>query len=179
MRTILFSAMVGSLIVLYACAASQSNEPARPAPTAKAAPAPSASRSVSDTDMKILKEKLKADKKLIVAENMGLSDSEAKQFWPLFDSYQKELEQVNQRLGKTITEYADAYNNGRFSNETAKHLMGEVLDIEEDEVNLKRSYSEKLGEVLPANKVARYYQIENKIRALVKGALAAEIPLVP
>jgi hypothetical protein len=35
-----------------------------------------------------------------------------------------------------------------------------------------------LGKALPATKVARYLQIENKIRALVKFELAAQIPLV-
>jgi hypothetical protein len=32
--------------------------------------------------------------------------------------------------------------------------------------------------VLPATKVARYLQIENKIRSIVKFELAAQIPLV-
>ena len=53
-------------------------------------------------NMEILKEKVKADKKLLVATNMNLNDAEAKNFWPLYDGYQKELEQINQRLGKTI-----------------------------------------------------------------------------
>jgi hypothetical protein len=35
-----------------------------------------------------------------------------------------------------------------------------------------------LDKVLPATKVARYLQIENKIRAIVKFELAARIPLV-
>ena len=56
--------------------------------------------------------------------------------------------------------------------------MSEALDIEEAEVNLKRSYAQKLDDVLPATKVARYIQIENKIRALVKRELAQRIPLV-
>ena len=45
----------------------------------------------ADTNMEILKQKLKADKKLLVANNMELSDAEAKQFWPIYESYQKDL----------------------------------------------------------------------------------------
>ena len=56
--------------------------------------------------------------------------------------------------------------------------MNEVLAVEEAEVKLKLSYAEKLGKVLPATKVARCVQIENKIRALVKAELAQRIPLV-
>jgi hypothetical protein len=37
----------------------------------------------------------------------------------------------------------------------------------------------KLYSALPAVKVARYIQIENKIRAIVKLEIAAEVPLTP
>ena len=43
---------------------------------------------------------------------------------------------------------------------------------------MKRSYVPKLEKVLPGAKVARYMQIESKIRAIVKMELAASIPLV-
>lgn len=134
-------------------------------------------QTATDANMQILKEKIKADKKLLVAGNMDLNDAEAKQFWPLYDSYQKELEQLNQQLGKTLTEYAEAFNKGPVPNDTAKKLMNEVLNVEEQEVKLKRSYAEKVGKVLPATKAARYVQIENKIRAVVKAELAQVIPL--
>jgi hypothetical protein len=135
-------------------------------------------QSANDTNMEILKQKVKADKKLLVASNMDLNEAEAKQFWPLYDSYQKELEQLNQKLGKAITEYAEAFNKGPVPNDTAKKVLGEVLNVEEQEVKLKRSYAEKVGRVLPATKAARYIQIENKIRSIVKVELAQAIPLV-
>jgi hypothetical protein len=131
-------------------------------------------------NMDILKEKVKADKKLLVAANMNLTDAEAKNFWPLYDGYQKELEQINQRLLTTIKGYADAYNAGKgeISNDQAKKLLVEALAVEGPEVTLRQSYVAKLGKVLPATKVVRYLQMENKIRALVKFELAAQIPLV-
>lgn len=131
-------------------------------------------------NMEILKEKVKADKKLLVAANMNLTDSEAKNFWPLYDGYQTELTQINQRLLTTIKGYADAYNAGKgeISDDLAKKLLAEVLAIEESEVKLRQSYAVKLGKVLPATKAVRYLQIENKIRAIVKFELAAQIPLV-
>ena len=132
----------------------------------------------SDTNMEILKEKLKADKKLLVASNMDLTDAEAKQFWPLYDSYQKELDGINKHLGQTIKDYAEAFNKGNVPNDTAKKLLGEALSVEEQEVKLKKTYAEKLGKVLPATKVARYIQIENKIRSLIRFELAQQIPLV-
>ena len=131
-------------------------------------------------NMEILKEKVKADKKLVVANNMTLTDAEAKNFWPLYDGYQKELGQINERLMSTVKRYADAYNAGKgeLTNDQAKKLIGEALGVEESELKLRQSYAAKLEKVLPATKVARYLQIENKIRAIVKFELAALIPLV-
>lgn len=134
----------------------------------------------ADTNMEILMQKLKADKKLLVASNMDLTDAESKVFWPLYDAYQKDLQKVNEELGKTISEYADAYNQGKgsISNDTAKKLIHQAISVEEQEVKLKRSYADKIGKVLSAAKTARYIQIENKIRAVIKMELARQIPLV-
>lgn len=140
--------------------------------------APAFAQPVSDSNMEILKEKLKADKKLLVAGNMDLTDAEAKQFWPVYDSYQKELEGINKHLGQTIKDYADAFNKGTIPNDTAKKLLNEALSVEEQEVKLKHSYAEKLGKVLPATKVARYIQLETKIRSLIRFEMAQQIPLV-
>ena len=130
------------------------------------------------SDMQILAQKIKADKKLVVAANMQLTEAEAKDFWPVYDAYQKDLQGINQRLAGVIKSYADAYNKGPVSDETAKKLMNDTIAIEDAEVKLKRSYAAKLEKVIPGMKIARYLQIENKIRAIVKYELAANIPLV-
>lgn len=153
---------------------------AAPAMAQDIAPGAGSAAGGADTNMEILMQKVKADKKLVVAANMNLTDAEGKKFWPLYDAYQKELAALNQRLGQTITSYADAYNAGKgtISNETAKKLLNEALSVEEAEVKTKRAYAEKIGKVLSATKTARYIQIENKIRAIIKVELAQQIPLV-
>jgi len=130
------------------------------------------------SDMDILRQKIKADKRLVVAANMQLTDGEAKGFWPVYDAYQADLQKINQRLGALIKNYADAYNKGPVSDEAAKKLMNEMLAIEDAEVKLKRSYAPRLEKTVPSMKVARYLQIENKIRAVIKYDMAAQIPLV-
>jgi hypothetical protein len=129
-------------------------------------------------DMEILRQKIKADKKLVVAENLKLTDAEATAFWPVYDAYQKDLQQINQRLTAAIRAYADAYNKGPVTNETAKKLLDEAVAIDEAEVKLKSASVPKILAALPATKAARYIQIENKIRALVRYEMAAGIPLV-
>ena len=132
----------------------------------------------SSSNMEILREKIKADKKLLVAVNMGLTESEAKGFWPVYDEYQKDLREINQRILGLLTSYEADYRKKTLTNEGAKRLIDEFVSIEQAEAKLKGSYVPKLNMVLPAKKVARYLQIENKIRAIVKYDLAGGVPLV-
>jgi hypothetical protein len=128
--------------------------------------------------MEILREKVKADKKLLVASNMKLTEEEGKAFWPIYDSYQKDLQALNERLLKTIHAFADAYNKGPVADDTAQKLMEEYIKIEEDEAAMKRAYMPKLETAVSPAKTARYLQIETKIRSAFKYDLAKEIPLV-
>jgi hypothetical protein len=132
-----------------------------------------------DQNMQILLDKVKADKKLLVAANMELSDAEGKAFWPIYDAYQKDLQGINDRLGKAILAYADAYNKKSLTDAQAKQLTAEVLAIDQDELTLRKTYAARLERAIPAMKAARYLQIENKIRAALRYDLAKGIPLVP
>jgi hypothetical protein len=139
---------------------------------------PAIAQDKATSNMEILREKVAADKKLLVADNMNLTQAQAKGFWPVYEAYQQDLRHINERLSKVVAEYAEAYSKGSVDNKTAKRLLKEALAIEESEVRLKRSYLPRLEKVLPETKVARYLQIETKIRALVRYELAAQIPLV-
>lgn len=130
-------------------------------------------------NMQILRDKIKADKKLVVAENMELTESEAKGFWPIYEAYQNDLTAINKRTGAIINSYADAWNAKSMNNEKAKKLIADSLAVQTDEINLIKSYVPKLKKVLPATKVARYLQIENKIRAIISYEMAAGVPLIP
>src|SRR5690349_2757626 len=57
------------------------------------------------SNLEIIHEKLKADKKLIVSEYMELTESEAKKFWPVYDEYQQDLQKTNDRILKLLQSY--------------------------------------------------------------------------
>ena len=128
--------------------------------------------------MELLRQKMKADKKLVVGANLELTESEAQRFWPLYEDYQRDLQKINQRIVALIERYAADYRNKSLTDEKAKPLIDEAVSIEQAEAQLKKAYVPKLSKVLPAKKVARYMQIENKIRAIVKYDLASAVPLV-
>ena len=135
-------------------------------------------KSSAETNMQILEEKIRADKKVVIAGNMELTDEEAKAFWPIYDDYQKELQGLNARVKKTIESYAEVYNANTLTDEMAKKLMNEAMSIDESEIAARKGLAIKLVKVLPGKKATRYLQLESKIRAIVRYELASEIPLV-
>ena len=132
----------------------------------------------SADNMQILLDKIKADKKLLVAANMDLTETEAKGFWPIYEEYQKDLATINERIAKLIETYAADYQAKTLTDEKAKPLITELVTIQHIDGALQQDYAPKLSKVLPAKKVLRYLQIESKIRALLKYELAKNIPIV-
>jgi hypothetical protein len=129
-------------------------------------------------NMQILRDKVRADKKSLVATNMELTESEANGFWPIYEQYQKDLQKINRRLADLVESYAADFRSKSLTDDKAEKLIEESVGIELAEAKLKSEYAPKLGKVLPAKKVARYLQIENKIRAVVKYDLASGVPPV-
>jgi len=123
-------------------------------------------------------EKLKADKQLIVSKYMELTEPEAQQFWPVYEGYQQDLQKINERLLNLLQSYAADYKNNSLTDEKAKKLLDDWIALEQDEVKLRRAYAAKVVKVLPGKKAARYLQIENEYRTLLRYDLATNVPLV-
>jgi hypothetical protein len=159
------TALVGAELLIFATTASF----AQTQPAAGDKPA---------GNLQIIHEKLKADKKLIVAKYMELTESEAAKFWPVYEEYQKDLEKSNERIGSLLESYAADYKNKSLTDEKAKKLLDEWIAIERDEGKRRGAFAPKVLQALPAKKAARYLQIENEYRILLRYELAGVVPLV-
>lgn len=129
-------------------------------------------------NMESVHEKLKADKKLIVTKYMELTDAEAKKFWPVYEDYQKDLQKINERLLNMLQSYAADYRDKSLTDEKAKQLLDEWIAIDNDDAKRRAAYVPKVMKALPPKKAARYLQIENEYRILLKYDLAVTVPLV-
>jgi Spy/CpxP family protein refolding chaperone len=128
------------------------------------------------TDLQALRAAVKADRRAFVASTLNLTDGQAKRFWPVYDAYQRSLDNVNrQRVlalevlivrDRTVT---DAY---------ARNLANELLAADEGELSARRRMHKRVMRALPPVKAARYLQLESKIRAVQAYDIAATIPLI-
>lgn len=128
------------------------------------------------SNMEILKEKIRADKKLLIASNLALSETAAKGFWPVYDRFAKDMEQLLDRMKKLVEDYAENYRT--MTDETAKGLLDRWAELEAERPRLMKNYLPAFRKALPDAKVMRYYQIENKAFALLNYKLASRIPPV-
>jgi len=129
------------------------------------------------TAIQQLQADLKADRQAVVAANLPLTEGEARTFWPLYKEYRGEVEKLGERMARLITAYAANFET--MTDEKADAFFKESLSIERDKVTVREQYVPKIRAGLPAIKAARFFQIENKLDAIVNVTLASEIPLVP
>lgn len=96
--------------------------------------------------MELVKQKIRTDKKLFVAENMELTEAQSKVFWPVYESYQAEHEKLIVRSVKMIEYFAMNYEG--MPEETAKKILEEWLANDAEELKLQQSYMPKFRKVL-------------------------------
>ena len=129
-----------------------------------------------NANLDILRDTIRANRKALVAANLTLTDEEAGRFWPLYERYQTELKAVNDRTVKVIQDYTASFHD--ISDDKAMKLADDWLSAEADRVKVRRTYLDQFAKALPGRKVVRFYQIENKMDAVMRYDLAAEIPVV-
>jgi len=137
-------------------------------------------RAVAQTvrdDIEVARGLLKADRKIVIAEEMQLSDQESTNFWPLYREYRAAADKVNDGRVELVLEYADIYPN--VTEAQAKALLKRYTRLEEQALEVRHKYLKKLGKVLPAAKVLRFAQLESRLDLAVSLQIAGAVPLVP
>lgn len=138
--------------------------------------APAVAGEADEASLEILVTTIQANKKALVAVNMELEDNEAKAFWPVYDRYQSELAGVQKRFAELIEEYTT--NFGTMSDDKARQIVEDYLAIERDRAQVRQKYLDSVAKTLSGRKVARFYQIEHKIDAILRYQLARDIPVI-
>jgi Spy/CpxP family protein refolding chaperone len=123
-----------------------------------------------------IRTEVQAERQAIVAENLKLTEAEGQAFWPVYREYRQAAQKLGDRVAKLVVDYAANYDT--MTDEQARGMLREFLQIQKEEAALKIEWSKKLEKLLPPKKLARFFQIENKLDLLVNLDLASGIPLV-
>jgi hypothetical protein len=142
--------------------------------TAPSGAAPAAKE--TQADPKLLLETVRANSAALVAANLQLTADEAAKFWPIYARYREEMNAIGDRVAALLEDYATHF--GDLSNEKALQILQDYLAAEADRIKVRQTYIPQFSAVVPGRTVARFYQLENKMDAIMRYDLAASIPVV-
>lgn len=129
----------------------------------------------TSSDIELTRAQIQTGRQAILQEDLKLTEDEGLAFWPSYRDYRLDMARLGDRLVKVITEFAAS--GATLNDEQANRLLDEYLDIRADEVSIKKKYVRVFRKLLPAAKVTRFFQLENKLDAVINYELAAAIPL--
>lgn len=128
-------------------------------------------------DIEIVRSSLKADRKVVIAEQMHLTDQESNAFWPVYRKYRAEMDRVADGRVELALEYADLYPE--VPEDRAKAMLEKIAALQKKAVDIRNRYLKRFRKVLPASKVLRFAQLENRLDLAINVEIAAAVPLVP
>lgn len=115
------------------------------------------------------------DAKTLIAENLKLTESQAKAFWPVYDRYDAERAKIDDRLDTVLQDYKLSCE--QLCDEKAGQLLNEWMSARHDLDELRQNYISQFGRVIPATKVLRFYQIEGLREAVIRIDRFKKVPL--
>ena len=144
---------------------------------AMAAPIAFAQDKTADvTDMQALRAAAKSDKHALVASTLNLTDTEAKRFWPIYDTYQRNLDLTSRR--RVVALEGLLSRDASMTNLAARNVITELMAVDEAETRTRHTLRNRLMRALPPIKAARYLQLEDKLQAIRDYDVASTVPLI-
>lgn len=137
---------------------------------------PAAAQAPPEGAAGLTRESIQTQKRFIIGGSLPLDAAEAERFWPLYEEYQKELAPVGERQARLATDFARSY--ATLSDTQARAMMNEAIAIDEQHLELRKKYLKRMAGVLPARKLALYFQLESKLDAVVRYDVARTLPLL-
>ena len=178
-RALLTLVAPGALVLLAlapfeAAAQTQAPAPAQAPPAAQPQQAEELDGDIT-SEAEMTRAAIQLRRQALVTAAMDLEAKESEMFWPLYREYRTEMAKVGDRFVKLLTTYLETYD--RLTDDQANKMMDEYISIERSKHALKSKYRGRFSKVLPARKVVRFFQIDNKMDAVISAELAKTIPL--
>jgi hypothetical protein len=129
-----------------------------------------------DSYIQVLRSNLRTQKVEIIAQAMQFNDAESSVFWPIYRNYEFELSKLNDQKVALIKDYAEHVDD--FTPAKAKEIAEKSFALEEQNTNLKRKYFKQLEKVMPANRVAKFFQVDHRLDLLMGLQIASQVPLI-
>jgi len=133
------------------------------------------SPTITDEDIVLLRQDLRAKKMQVIGQNMSLSDAEAQKFWPIYNHYVKDLQEVNNQKYALLKQYAEMW--ATITDEDALIYVRHWLEADGQAQALRLKYVPVVNQVLPGKKAATFFQLDRRLNMIIDLQLFSQIPL--
>ena len=116
------------------------------------------------------------DRQVLIMGNMHFTADESAEFWPAWKQYRAAMAANTDRTLALIANFAEHYEE--MTDLKANELMVDSFSIKMQDLVIKQQFAKDINKFMPATKVMRIIQIENKLDAALQMKLASGIPLV-
>ena len=127
--------------------------------------------------LEVTRQAIESQRRVLVSGALPLTDAEADAFWPLYDAYEKERRPLDEQANKLLVDFLAAA--ATLTDAQAQAMLDKALKVDESRLRVRREHMERMAKAIPPRKVARFYQIDNKLDAAVRADLAKQIPRAP
>ena len=125
--------------------------------------------------IELIKTQVGTQRQALVAENLQLTEEESAVFWPVYRSFHSERDKLVDRRIKLLMEFRDNFDG--LSEEQSKKLLDDYFSLQDELLTLRKKWLKNFRGVLSEKTTLRYFQIENKLDAIVDFELAEVVPL--
>jgi hypothetical protein len=133
------------------------------------------SPTITDEDIALLRQDLRAKKMQVIGENMLLSDTEGQKFWPVYNHYVKDLQEVNNQKYALLKQYAHMWST--MTDQDAMIYVRNWLEADAQVQALRVKYVPLVNQVLPGKKAATFFQLDRRLNMIIDLQLFSQIPL--
>jgi hypothetical protein len=150
-------------------------QPTAPAQPPAGTAAPGADEEDLTSDLALTRASIQLRRQAIVTSIMDLTPKESEAFWPLYREYRVEMAKVGDRMSKLLVQYSEQYDG--LTDAQASQIMKDWISVEKARMGVKDKYISRFKKILPARKVMRFFQADNKLDAMLLAQLASVVPL--
>jgi hypothetical protein len=172
-RTLMLTVALGLAASMAGWVAAQ--QPTAPAQPPAGSAAPEADQEDLTSDIALTRASIQLRRQAIVTSVMDLTPKESEAFWPLYRDYRVEMAKVGDRISKLLVQYSEQYDG--LTDAQASQIMKDWIGVEKARTGVKDKYVSRFKKILPARKVMRFFQADNKLDAMLLAQLASVVPL--
>jgi len=129
-----------------------------------------------DEQIALARQSAHTDRQVLIMGNVHFTADESAEFWPAWKQYRAAMAANTDRTLALIANFAKNYEE--MTDLKANELMVDSFSIRMQDLVIKQQFAKDVSKFMPAKKVMRVIQIENKLDAALQMKLASEIPLV-